>query len=136
MTLTEGSHRPTSATHRKDKKMKTIRFNHYGEPRDVLTVTAQPVPQPGAGEVRVKIKFSPINPSDLLYVRGHYSGVAPHFPAGAGFEGVGIVDAVGPEVEGLAIGQRVVLRRKGQRSPDLGHPPGRGNRRDLGSSGQ
>lgn len=90
--------------------MRTIRFNHYGEPRDVLTVTEQPVPPPGAGEVRVKIQFSPINPSDLLYVRGHYSGVTPHFPAGAGFEGVGIVDGVGPEVERLAIGQRVFVR--------------------------
>ena len=90
--------------------MRTIRFNHYGEPRDVLTVTEQPVPQPDAGEVRVKIQFSPINPSDLLYVRGHYSGVTPHFPAGAGFEGVGIVDAVGPEVERLAVGQRVFVR--------------------------
>jgi NADPH:quinone reductase len=90
--------------------MKTIRFNHYGEPGDVLTVTAQPDPQPGAGEVRVKIKFSPINPSDLLYVRGHYSGVTPHFPAGPGFEGVGVIDAVGPEVEGLSIGQKVFAR--------------------------
>jgi NADPH2:quinone reductase len=90
--------------------MKTIRFNRYGEPRDVLTVTEQPVGQPGAGEVRVRIQFSPINPSDLLYVRGHYSGVTPRFPAGAGFEGVGIVDAVGPEVERLAIGQRVFVR--------------------------
>jgi len=65
--------------------MKAIRFPHYGEPADVLTVTELPVPQPGAREVRLKIRFSPINPSDLLYVRGHYSGVTPHFPAGAGY---------------------------------------------------
>ena len=90
--------------------MKTIRFDHYGEPKDVLSVTEQPVPQPGAGEVRVKIRFSPVNPSDLLYVRGHYSGVTPHFPAGAGFEGVAVVDALGPGVEGLSVGQRVFAR--------------------------
>ena len=87
--------------------MKAICFDHYGEPADVLTVTEQPVPQPGAGQVRLKIRLSPINPSDLLYVRGHYSGVAPHFPSGAGFEGVAAIDAVGPEVEGFSIGQRV-----------------------------
>ena len=90
--------------------MKAIRFDHYGEPTDVLTVTEQLVPQPGAGQVGVKIRFSPVNPSDLLYVRGHYSGVAPHFPSGAGFEGVAVIDALGPGVEGLSIGQRVFVR--------------------------
>jgi NADPH:quinone reductase-like Zn-dependent oxidoreductase len=43
----------------------------------------------------------------LLYVRGHYSGVEPQFPAPVGFEGVGIVDALGPDTEGAAVGQRV-----------------------------
>ena len=88
--------------------MQAICFDRYGEPTDVLTVTDKPVPQPGAGKVRVKIQLTPINPSDLLYVRGHYSGVTPHFPgASTGFEGVGKVDAIGPGVEGLAVGQRV-----------------------------
>jgi NADPH:quinone reductase-like Zn-dependent oxidoreductase len=50
---------------------------------------------------------SPVNPSDLLYVRGHYSGVEPRFPAPVGFEGVGIVDAVGPGANGVVVGQRV-----------------------------
>jgi NADPH:quinone reductase-like Zn-dependent oxidoreductase len=57
--------------------------------------------------VRVRILASPVNPSDLLYVRGHYSGVEPRFPAPVGFEGVGIVDALGPEAEGVVVGQRV-----------------------------
>ncbi len=87
--------------------MKAISFDQYGEPADVLTVTERPVPQPGAGEVRVKILLSPVNPSDLLYIRGHYSGVAPRFPSEVGFEGVALIDALGPDVDGLAIGQRV-----------------------------
>lgn len=87
--------------------MKTIRFDRYGEPTDVLTVTDQPLPEPGAGEVRVRVQFSPVNPSDLLYVRGHYSGVAEHFPSGAGFESVSIIDKLGPGVEGPSVGQRV-----------------------------
>lgn len=90
--------------------MKTVRFDHYGEPLDVLTVTEQPVPDPGAGEIRIKIRFSPVNPSDLLYVRGDYSGVEEHFPSGAGFEGVGVVDATGPGVTGMIAGQRVFTR--------------------------
>jgi NADPH:quinone reductase-like Zn-dependent oxidoreductase len=87
--------------------MKAIQFNAYGEPAEVLAVTDRPVPEPGKGEVRVRILASPVNPSDLLYVRGHYSGVEPHFPAPVGFEGVGIVDAVGPETNDIAVGQRV-----------------------------
>jgi NADPH2:quinone reductase len=51
-----------------------------------------------------------MNPSDLLYVRGRYSGVTPVFPAPAGFEGVGIVDALGPGVDHLTVGQRVICR--------------------------
>lgn len=87
--------------------MKAIRFEQYGEPTKVLSVEEQPLPDPGKGEVRVRILASPVNPSDLLYVRGHYAGVQAHFPAPAGFEGVGIVDAVGPEVQNFDTGQRV-----------------------------
>jgi NADPH:quinone reductase len=87
--------------------MKAIQFDAYGEPAEVLAVADRPVPEPGEGEVRVRILASPINPSDLLYVRGNYSGVEPRFPAPVGFEGVGIVDALGPEADGVAVGQRV-----------------------------
>jgi NADPH2:quinone reductase len=87
--------------------MKAIQFDAYGEPREVLAVADRPVPEPGKGEVRVRILASPINPSDLLYVRGQYSGVDPQYPAPVGFEGVGIVDALGPEAEGVVVGQRV-----------------------------
>jgi NADPH:quinone reductase-like Zn-dependent oxidoreductase len=87
--------------------MKAIQFAAYGEPTEVLAVADLPVPEPGKGEVRVRMLASPVNPSDLLYVRGHYSGVEPQFPAPVGFEGVGIVDALGPEVEGVVVGQRI-----------------------------
>jgi len=87
--------------------MKAIRFRQHGEPADVLMVDECPVPEPREGEVRVRILATPVNPSDLLYVRGHYSGVQPQFPAPVGFEGVGIVDAIGPRVRGLVSGQRV-----------------------------
>jgi NADPH:quinone reductase-like Zn-dependent oxidoreductase len=87
--------------------MKAIQFDAYGEPAEVLVVADRPVPEPGKGEVRVRMLASPINPSDLLYVRGHYSGVEPQFPAPVGFEGAGIVDAIGPEASGVVVGQRV-----------------------------
>ncbi len=89
--------------------MKAIRFDRHGEPAKVLAVEERPLPEPGNGEVRVRILASPINPSDLLFVRGHYAGVQAKFPSPVGFEGVGIVDSLGPQVQSLLPGQRVVV---------------------------
>ena len=89
--------------------MKAIQFDQYGEPAKVLTVQESPLPEPGKGEVRVRILASPINPSDLLFVRGHYAGVQPQFPSPVGFEGVGMVDALGPQVHRPIPGQRVAV---------------------------
>jgi NADPH2:quinone reductase len=94
--------------------MKAIRFAQYGEPAQVLADEERPLPAPGPGEVRVRILASPINPSDLLFVRGVYAGVQPEFPAPVGFEGVGRVDALGPQVHRPVPGQRVgVLNGQG-----------------------
>jgi NADPH2:quinone reductase len=79
--------------------MKSIRFRQYGEPADVLAVEERPVPEPGNGEARVRMLATPVNPSDL---RGLYAGVQPQFPAPAGFEGVGVVDALDPGAQDLA----------------------------------
>lgn len=87
--------------------MKAIQFAQYGEPTQVLSVAERPLPEPGLGEVRVRILASPINPSDLLFVRGVYAGVQPRFPAPVGFEGVGRVEALGPQVQRPLPGQRV-----------------------------
>ena len=93
--------------------MKAIRFAQYGEPAQVLAVQERPLPEPGPGEVRVRILASPINPSELLFVRGHYAGVQPQFPAPAGFEGVGRVEALGPQVQRPVPGQRVAVVEPG-----------------------
>src|SRR5215469_17600708 len=88
--------------------MKCIRIRQYGEPGEVLAVEERPIPEPRQGEARVRMLATPVNPSDLLYVRGVYAGVQARFPAPAGFEGVGVVDALGPGADGdLARGQRV-----------------------------
>src|SRR5258708_22450082 len=89
--------------------MKAIQFDQYGDPTQVLAVRERSLPEPGEGEVRVRILASPINPSDLLFVRGFYAGVQPSFPSPAGFEGVGLVDALGPHVSGLVRVQRVAV---------------------------
>ena len=60
--------------------MKAIRFDRFGEPSEVLKVIDIPELEPRPGQVRVRMIASPINPSDLLVVRGRY-GVLPKLPA-------------------------------------------------------
>ena len=67
--------------------MKAIRFDHHGEPIEVLAVAERPAPDPVDGEVRFRILASPVNPSDLLYVRVHYAGARARLPAPVEFEG-------------------------------------------------
>lgn len=95
--------------------MKAIRFEQFGEPSEVLKVVDLPVPEPGRGEVRVRMIASPINPSDLLTARGLY-GVRPALPASLGYEGVGVVDKAGPGLLGrVYVGRRVaVLNQEGR----------------------
>src|SRR5260370_20010030 len=97
--------------------MKAVVFDRFGEPREVLQVRELPDPEPGLSEVRVRMVASPVNPSDLMVVRGLY-GRLPALPATPGFEGVGIVEKTGPGllkfVRGLRPGSRVaVLNGKG-----------------------
>jgi len=94
--------------------MKAIVFDRFGDPAEVLQVRDLPMPEPGRGQVRVRMIYSPINPSDLMVVRGQY-GRLPDLPATPGFEGVGVVEATGGGLLGkLRQGRRVaVLNGKG-----------------------
>ena len=88
--------------------MKAAVFEKFGDPARELGVREVADPRPGPGEVRVRMKLSPVNPSDLLVVEGRY-GVLPKLPATPGFEGVGVVDEVGPGLIGRYVqGKRVV----------------------------
>lgn len=89
--------------------MKAVRFAAAGDPQEVLTCVEADRPLPRPGEVLVRMLASPVNPSDLMYVRGNYT-VQPVFPAAPGFEGVGIVEASGGGLRGrLFTGRRVVV---------------------------
>src|SRR5438034_135939 len=89
--------------------MKAIVFDRFGDPAEVLQLREMPDPRPGPGQVRVQMLSSPINPSDLLYVRGEY-GRKPKLPSSAGFEGVGIVRENGGGLLGrLRLGRRVAV---------------------------
>ena len=83
--------------------MKTVRVHKYGGP-EVLTFEEIPVPEPKAGEARVKIEASGVNYIDTY----HRTGLYPlQTPFTLGTEGAGIVDAVGPNVTEVKKGERV-----------------------------
>ena len=86
--------------------MRAVVADRLGGP-SVLQVKEVPTPEPGPREVRVRMLASPIHNHDLWTVRGSY-GYKPDLPARAGTEAVGVVDALGAEVTGLEVGQRVV----------------------------
>lgn len=87
--------------------MQSVRFHEFGNPAEVLRVEEVPKPEPGAGQVLVRMRVRPINPSDVLTVRGLY-GSLPVPPATPGLEGMGEVAEVGEGVKHLRAGQRVI----------------------------
>jgi len=89
------------------KTMQALVAHAVGEPADVLRLETRAVPEPGRRQVRIRVQAAPVQPSDLHILRGRY-GFAPELPAILGFESVGVVDALGEGVEGVAVGQRVI----------------------------
>lgn len=85
--------------------MRALIHHEFGPAEDVLTVEDRPLPEPGPGQVRLRIVLSPIHNHDLWTIRGTY-GFKPELPAASGTEALGIVDAIGDGVEHLAVGQR------------------------------
>jgi NADPH2:quinone reductase len=87
--------------------VKAAYYERVGPAREVLTIAEIPVPQPAAGEVRVRVEWSGVNPSDVKSRGGSrpmaFPRVIPHS------DGAGIVDAVGPGVPDARIGERVWL---------------------------
>ncbi|HTA39541.1 MAG TPA: zinc-binding dehydrogenase [Candidatus Acidoferrales bacterium] len=86
--------------------MIALQYAQTGEPADVVAATDVAKPEPKAGEVRLRLRSSPIHNHDLATIRGRY-GVKPPLPAIGGSELVATVDALGDGVTTLNVGQRV-----------------------------
>jgi mitochondrial enoyl-[acyl-carrier protein] reductase / trans-2-enoyl-CoA reductase len=93
-------------------EMCAIRYEEFGDPAEVLQVASLPVPEPGPGEVRVRLLAATINPSDYGMIAGSY-GRLRELPAVAGREGVGQVDALGQGVTTVGVGARVRFPEEG-----------------------
>src|SRR5690348_15971075 len=85
--------------------MRAAFYESHGPAREVLSVGEQPTPAPAAGEVRVRIKASGVNPSDVKS-RRRGSGFPLTIPHS---DGAGVIDAVGPGVDPARVGERVWL---------------------------
>jgi NADPH2:quinone reductase len=87
--------------------MKAIVYSETGGP-EVLRLVERPVPQPGPGEVRVRVQLSGVNPTDWKSRAGNGPGQPARFPEVVpNQDGAGVIDAVGAEVESLRPGDRV-----------------------------
>ena len=88
--------------------MRAIHLTTFGNPLEGLQFVHIPEPAaPGPGQVLIGVEFSPIDLSDLLVASGAYP-FRPSLPSVIGNEGVGRILAVGPGVEHVAIGDRVL----------------------------
>jgi NADPH:quinone reductase-like Zn-dependent oxidoreductase len=85
--------------------MKRVVVDHYGGP-EVLKVVEDDVPQPGPGEVRVRVLAAGVSYTDAMLRAGTYLGV-PKPPFTPGYELVGVVEALGPGCSRLQVGDRV-----------------------------
>jgi NADPH2:quinone reductase len=87
--------------------MRAWRVHEYGEPEDVLQINEVPVPEPGPGELLVRVQAIPLNLNDMERITGKNMMVRPPLPTIPGMEVMGIVEACG---EGVIerLGERVV----------------------------
>jgi D-arabinose 1-dehydrogenase-like Zn-dependent alcohol dehydrogenase len=82
-----------------------MRVAQISRPNGPFEIVERPIPEPGAGSVRIKVQACGICHSDSLVKEGTYPGIA--YPRVPGHEVAGVIDAVGAGVAGWAPGQRV-----------------------------
>jgi NADPH:quinone reductase-like Zn-dependent oxidoreductase len=87
--------------------MKAFVFTQYGGPEN-QEHQERPTPEPGPSEVRIAVRAAGVNPVDWKIRAGHLREVAPSdLPAVLGTEAAGVVEAVGQDVDGFAVGDEV-----------------------------
>jgi NADPH:quinone reductase-like Zn-dependent oxidoreductase len=86
---------------------RSVRINAFGD-ADVLRIENVAVGEPGAGEVRLRIHAIGLNRTEVT-LRSGRSPAKPALPSSIGFEAAGVVEALGPDVSGFTVGDRVAL---------------------------
>ena len=83
--------------------VKIVRFHETG-PAEVLQFDELPMPEPGPGEIRLRVKALGLNRAEIMFRNGQYLET-PVSPSKNGYEAAGIVEAVGPGVDSRWIGK-------------------------------
>lgn len=87
--------------------VQAITYSRTGD-SSVLKLQERPIPEPSTDEVRVRIVISGVNPTDWKHRAGAVPGQDVEFPETVpNQDGAGVVDAIGPGVTGLDVGDRV-----------------------------
>lgn len=88
--------------------MRAAWYERQGPATDVLQVgELPPLPEPAAGEVRVRLQFSGVNPGDVKKRQGWLGSTMPYPHVVPHSDGAGVIDAIGLDVDKNRIGQRV-----------------------------
>ncbi len=88
--------------------MRAARFHEYGD-ADVVVVDEVEAPQPGDGEILLRVRAAGINPIDWKILHGRLAGGEPLAePRGLGVDVAGVIEQVGAGVEGFEAGEEVL----------------------------
>jgi NADPH:quinone reductase len=87
--------------------VRAVWYDRQGPAAEVLQVGDLPDPQPGPGEVRVRLRYSGINPGDTKKRRGWLGSTMPFLRVIPHSDGSGVIDRVGADVDEARVGQRV-----------------------------
>ncbi len=87
-------------------RMKAMRVHQLGDP-ERLTAEDMAIPEPGLGQVRIRVEAIGVNYADILMVAGRYQ-LRPELPFSPGFEIAGTIDGTGPGVVGWTTGTRAI----------------------------
>src|SRR5260370_37841743 len=94
---------------RRASQMKAIHLTAYGNPAQNMQMVEVAEPNaPIVGEALVRMEYAPVDYSDLLLANGVYF-LNPQLPSVIGGEGAGIVEAIGPGVANVKVGERVTI---------------------------
>ncbi len=88
--------------------MRAILLPEHGSADHLVYRTDYPIPEPGAGEVRIRVRAAALNRLDI-WVRNGWPGIKLPLPHILGADAAGDIDAVGDGVSGWAVGDRVVI---------------------------
>lgn len=85
-----------------------VQFSEYGT-SEVLKIAEVEPPIPGAGQVRLAVRAAGVNPIEWKILQGLMRELMPlEFPTGLGSDVAGVVEQIGPGVDGLAVGDEVL----------------------------